>query len=375
MLSLFEDYNLKNKYPTVKPGVLDFVARSYMRDMNRVINYYRHRVKATLSNHLLCKIINVATSSLELPLEKYMQITEARAPYISKLFRLTSSIDYGRIHYGVFQDEDIPNILLSVEEYFDIFDDYMADDKWMKLTPVKCIGHEDSSMSLHLPDGDRHTTTSGASFYTIDIPLLMFQYRCFLLHRQKVNDSGNSSVIGIPHFVHMYVLPNIIKSYVNIMMINRFCNLITGRPMDDRITRLPFLVIDYRQELDKAYSQIIKMTSHRKMEYEAYLRDIPTLPGSDGQSALQLPKMFVTRQCNWIFMISRLSIIKVLMKWGGDEAQHLNSVLLNTFRLKLKHMLIGNELSAVLGSRRELAVSSDLYSDVIQDIAEIEPSR
>jgi hypothetical protein len=44
---------------------------------------------------------------------------------------------------------------------------------------------------------------------------------------------------------------------------------------------------------------------------------------------------------------------------------------MNTFRLKLKHMLIGHELNSTIGGHSPSISAGDMYSDVLEDIEEI----
>lgn len=367
MQTLFTSYDDKASFPLLHANNQDYITRSYLRDLNKMVNYYRVSNYSVKSNHLLCRIITTCSTSIELDIDHYMRTINVRSAYVAKHYFLTSPLQYGRIHYGVFGNEKTPHVLVDVSNYFNIFSDYQKDDLWRRLCPVKCIGHEDSSMNLHLCDGGDHTSSTGTMYFTIDIPLLMFMYRQYLVSALSKREGVDTNT-NIGHFVKAYVLPNITYSYTDLMMINRLSNLLTGRPMDIGTSKLPIAVIDYRDKLDKSLLMLVDRIKNKRMNYAGYLRCIPTLAAGNGQLALQLPDLPPVRQCNWMMLCSRLKACRMLIELGGAEGEKSNLTLLNALKIEFKQLMRSRELETVLRQLPSTEGGHTFFDDVMMDI-------
>lgn len=367
MQTLFTSYDDKASFPLLHANNQDYITRSYRRDLNKMVNYYRASNYSVKSNHLLCRIITTCSTSIELDIEHYMKTINVRSAYVAKHYFLTSPLQYGRIHYGVFGNEKTPHVLVDVSNYFNIFSDYQKDDLWRRLCPVKCIGHEDSSMNLHLCDGGDHTSSTGMMYFTIDIPLLMFMYRQYLVSALS-NREGVDTNTNIGHFVKAYVLPNVAYSYTDLMIVNRLSNLLSGRPMDIGTSKLPIAVIDYRDKLDKSLLMLVNRIKNKRMNYAGYLRCIPTLTAGDGQLALQLPDLPPVRQCNWMMLSSRLKACRLLIDLGGEEGRKANLSLLTALKIEFKQLMRSRELETVLRQLPSSEGGHTFFDDVMMDI-------
>ena len=367
MQTLFTSYDDKASFPLLHANNQDYILRSYRRDLNKMVNYYRASNYSVKSNHLLCRIITTCSTSIDLDIEHYMKVINARSAYVAKHYFLTSPLQYGRIHYGTFGNENTPHILVDVSNYFNIFLDYQKDDLWKRLCPVKCIGHEDSSMNIHLPDGGDHTTSRGTMYYTIDIPLLMFMYRQYIVSALSKREGVDTNT-NIGHFVKAYVLPNLAYSYTDLMFVNRLNNLLIGRPMDAGTSKLPIAIIDYRDVLDKSMIMLINRVKNKRMNYAGYLRSIPTITADNGQLALQLPELPPVRQCNWMMLCSRLKACRMLIAFGGDEGRKSNLSLLTALRIEFKQLMRSRELETVLRHFPSTEGGHTFFDDVMIDI-------
>lgn len=367
MQTLFTSYDDKASFPLLHANNQDYITRSYRRDLNKMVNYYRSSNYSVESNHLLCRIITTCSTSIDLEIEHYMKTINVRSAYVAKHYFLTSPLQYGRIHYGVFGNKKTPHVLVDVSNYFNIFSDYQKDDLWKRLCPVKCIGHEDSSMNIHLNDGGDHTSSTGMMYFTIDIPLLMFMYRQYLTSALSEREGADTNT-NIGHFVKAYVLPNVAYSYTDLMIVNRLSNLLSGRPMDIGTSKLPIAIIDYRDKLDKALLLLIERIKNKRMNYAAYLRSIPTLSAGDGQLALQLPDLPPVRQCNWMMLSSRLKACRLLIDLGGEEGRKANLSLLTALKIDFKQLMRSRELETVFRQLPSSEGGHTFFDDVMMDI-------
>lgn len=361
MYKLFTQIHEENN-SIIKPVMMDYILKVYRKDVQDVVSYRKRSVSTVKSNHLLCRIVHAGSVPMDYEIERFMAAAYARSPYISKHFRLTSPIDFGALHSNVFLGPSSREILIYDESYFNPFDETL---KWQDIQAVKILYLEDSSMSLQLPDGIKHSSCEGIGVFSINIPLLLYQYRCFEKDQVGKNViSEESGKLGIPHFVKMYVLPNMLYSKVEFMVLNRFMNLYYGKPMDAQLTNMPISTLsDYREKLDREMKSIVKHVSDSRKMYYSILKNIPCVFQQDMQAFLQMPDMSNTRQVWWALFISRLKIMKFLIDIGGDKAVSSNSFYVSVLKVDIKRLMSENILDKVF--------DTDLVYDYMQIISEI----
>lgn len=346
----------------VKPPGFELVRRIYCREIQSVISYYHSRVYAVKSNHLLCRLLLSAGVPLSYELERYMEAAYTRSPYVAKYFKFTSEIEYGRFHSGIFYGPDSQEILLYRETYFDMHEGLK---NWRSLSPIQVHLHPESNINLHLLDGRERSTANGLSVVSVDIPMLMLQYRGFIEDQiiRRYNSNGQHQALGESHFVHMYVLPGMLKSHAEIALLNRLMNLHNGAPMSASLVGLPFPIVDYHGRIDAVFKDVLKQLRDKNTSYATYLKNIPAFYEEDMQSVLLMPDVAPTRQVTWAMFLSRLDIMKFLVDIGGARGATYNLNLLHRLKIDIKRMKQDSILNSVL--------SADLYYDVNRTMDEI----
>jgi len=380
MMNLFNSYTTQSFSVTVPPNQY-WIMSSYIREIKKAVRYYNHATRTVKNSHLLCKLIGILMSSPDMEIEAFMRLVGARYPYVVRTLDLTTPISFGKVHYGVFRDEESPEVILAKDSFVDIFADYMTDDRWMHLQAVKCLSHEDSCLSFHILDGKRNTTASGLSFYTVDVPLLMLQFYCFMKYQlSRRNNPGAFTSLSEGHFVHMYVLPNMIESNMNLAIVNKFINVHYGRPMDDVLVKPQVALIDYNDKVDDMAQDVYKAVNNRSLPYESHLRSLPSIQiddtspyveNSNAHMALQLPEFPVTLQINWALLASRLKLIKALREIGGKAGERKNIDLWNHLKLELRPIVLNRELKKVLDNNYSYGEIHSLYQVMMHDIQDI----
>lgn len=342
----------------IKPGGFELVRRTYQRELATIVEYFNTRVYAVQSNHLLCRMLTTGFSAADYSLSRFLEVTYARSPYVAKYFNITDDISYGKIFDGVFYGPGCPEIILYNEDYFDPFNNLT---KWKSLKPVTVLEHPISDFSLLLPDGKDKNTAKGLCVLTINVPMLMYMYRLFL---QEQSYKDKESVLGATHFVHMFVLPGILSSHIEIVLLNRMKNLFYAAPMSQSLKQHPFPVINYADKADRACDEILEHLYDTGKQYYQYLKNMPTIVSEDMQEALLMPDIARTRQVWWSLLLSRLSTIKFLIDLGASKGVASNGTLLNKLRMDIKQIKRENILSNVL--------PQDMLYEVLVTFEEIE---
>jgi len=362
MYSIFSTIDTDNSAISI-PSEYNQIRDTYQNEVNSIINYYNNRVFSVKSNHVLCKLLNLSTPSITYTIERYMQIADTRSPYIGKIFNFTSEINVGKFHKGIFYGPDVEEIIYSTSEYINPFE---LIPNWKKIEAVKVLYHPFSNMNLLLPNGFKHSTEKGTAFIGINIELLLLQYRCFMIEQNNklANQAGNDvSILSHRHFVHMYVLPNMIKSHIDMVLLNRLMNIFYGAPMGGDIKKHPFHISDYSNKLDNVLELVIKRLKNNSRPYQHLLKNIPSVFNKNMQVSLVMPDMAQTRQVWWSLVLSRIKIMKFLIDIGGVAGIRNNRMHINKLQVTIKHLIEENVIEAML--------PTDLYFDTIETLKDI----
>lgn len=327
MYSLFSDR--KRDYGgKISDYHLHNVLKRTVEDVERVIDYYRYGTFAVPNTHLLVKLINTISTPLSYDLDRYDDVTRARAFYAANSLQLTSSINIGRWFHGVFYKE-CPELILA----------YVGNDRaselvkdWRNLQAVKFLETPISNMRYLVPNGENRQTEQGLVVVSVDLAMLMIQYRCFM-EEQYARMADKGSMLGVTHFVAKYVLPNMLKSQTDLAIFNRLYNLQMGAPMGHGIDKHPFYITDYTDQLDKGLLIYLERLTNSKREYANY---VDQLPSAFNDHPLDMPDVLETRQVWWLLFLSRIKASEFLIDVGGREGVDFNRELIGKLKIQIK---------------------------------------
>ena len=330
MYSLFTN-NYAAITGVIKPPNFELVRRSYLHELDKIINYYRSRAMVVPAQHLLCRLIDVAMVPMQYDVYRYLDVVYARAPYVGKHFKMTSSITYGQPFQGVFYGPGCIEYIITEEHPINITE---AVANWKSIRAVRVLEHPISDMGLLLPNGRINSTATGISVIVINIPLLMLQYRCFLESKKAL--ATEDTVTSPQYFIQQYVLPNMLYSHADIVVFNRLENLYRGRSNSEALMKHPFAIVQHTAKLDSVLDDVLFKIENARLNYPTYLSNIPAIRMDDAREALMLPDIASTIQVWWLLMYSRIREIKFLLDVGGAKGQASNGVYMSELRMDLK---------------------------------------
>lgn len=297
---------------TIVPPNWRYVKDSLTSNVATVKSYYNSRVISVKNNHFLVRLLTALGVSFNHHVERYHQIVEAKALQYSMGFKMTSSVYKGALFKGIFFGENSVEILVATDE---LFNPYIAYDNWKTQKAVTCVYHNRSDLDLNLPNGKKTGTDEGISVFAINIPLLAVQFKAFIEETYKnfVLDNSNNILHPASHFIHMYVLPGMLDSLLDIALFNRAYNLAVGRPMSSSIKDHPFYLKDYTDMIDKIYLEQINYFKNSNKDFHSVLRTFQGYSGSF-EKILELPRVASTRQVVWTEPLARIRAIEFMTK-------------------------------------------------------------
>ena len=296
------------------------------RNLETTQNYYRSRVFTVKSNHFLCRILTSLNVPYSLELERFHGNVDNKALVFSMVMKMTSSIYKGQLFDGVFYGPNTKEVLITDNSHFNLFD---ANRNWKNVQAVKVVSHSRSDLDLLLPNGKNTSNENGIAVISINIPLLAVQYRAFLIDQMK--NKPLNGYLTTAHFVHMYVLPNMLPSHLDYCLFNRFNNLTLGSPMGESLIKHPFATVDYSFRVDKVYKQIRNDLMFRNLDYKHFLKTIPGVSQDDMELVLKMPENADTIQIVWADVLSRIDALDLVTRLGAEQSVNKNRGIINYF--------------------------------------------
>lgn len=355
MLEIFQGLD-RTQYPVKQYAEFNYLKRSYLSTIEKVETYYHERNYAVKTNHLLCNILRHISVPMEYVPERYVSVASARIPYIASSFKLTSPISRGEVFKGVFYGPGVDEILLSIDDSFDIG---FVTRNWKNVSAVTILSHPKSDLNLLLPNGKPMSSGSGVAIVGINIPMLALQYRCFTIE-ESLNNSGSD----VSQFIQMYVLPNMIFQQTDIVFFNRLMNLYYGEPMGIANFRHAIQILHYEDKVDNVYRNVLDDLNNHVMSFPALLKNIPSLSNENMLQSLTIPDIAPTRQVFWAVVYSRLKIARFMVDISGRRSHALNRGYVNNYMRKIRTLNVLNAWEDILPEGVYKEALTDL--DVLQ---------
>jgi len=342
--------------PVMYTANWNYVKTGLTQNLGRVVQFYRRNPMAVQSDHFLVRLLQSVTVPSSMPLDRYYANVDALSLNLSMALKMTSSIYKGSVFPGVFYGPNSQEILVVNDV---AFDPYLAHKNWKNLSAVKVLSHPYSDLNLNIPNGTKKSNERGMAVISIDITLLAVQYRAFKMNEDEMVGPGGDRH-SIMQFIHMYVLPNMLFSHLDYVLLNRMYNLETYQPNAIGSNKHSFYLTDFSAKLDEIQQITISNLTKAKRNFLGTLRTIPAITKSNMEEVLELPDVAPTRQVTWALVCSRIEATKLLIELADGQfttknASETNMMLREFLRYKTD------------GTLRD-ALPAYLYYDVQYDI-------
>lgn len=317
---------------TILPPSWNYAKTGLERNLKTVKDYYYNRPHAVKNQHFLVRLLTTLGVAYTMHLERFYDIVDARALQYGMSLKMTSSLYRGAFFKNVFYGGDTLEILVANNE---AIDPYYTYQHWKTAQSVRVIDHPKSDLALLLPNGRMGSTGDGIAVVEINIPTLAIQYKAFMDEQMNRASGGMMSPLSTAQFVHMYVLPNMLDSHLNIALFNRAYHLSVGAPLGQASIAHPFYLTNFSKEVDKVYLEQIKFLKGSDNHFKTVLRTFQCLNGSF-IDALVLPDTANTRQIHWVNYLARLKAMDFMTDIPKDHGRARNTMELNQFFRQMK---------------------------------------
>lgn len=352
-------YNLFNEDTSPYTGdinisTLNFVKGNLTRELLKLVMYYRENVHSVHTNHFLTKIMNQIPLSLNEDIEYYYLKTLDRGMDISMSLRFTSGIHRGKVFDGMIYGPGTKEIYVVVNEDIRNY----KDEDWRDLKPLRVLSHPRTSILFNPIRNEAFESELGVAVFLLDIPMLMIQYRKWLLDPTSFNRELSDK--SMMQFIAMCVLPNLLYSHLDVAIFNRLNEWRYGTAPNDSVPRFPVAIINYTNQLDKVLLDLNdKLNRHRK-EFEGVLRNIPAISSESYMNVIRVPPMAITRNNKWALVISRIPTFRFLFKYSSDLNIDRNMTERNEVLRQLRELKYDRTI--------EQMISKEFYDEVMEVI-------
>ena len=330
MVSLFT-----TKVPYKEGTNIDSNLRYYrermLGELNSIINYYHDRNAKVKNNHMLVRLLTTVSPNYNNDIFDYIGTLDSNAIYVSKNFNIVSNINAGEVMDSIIFGDNSKEVFVYSENELDLME---LDNTWKDLEPLKLIVSEIDDTSFILPSNDYDFLYETLNVFLLDVRMLAIQYKYWALERIK-NDFDTDPAT----FIYRYVLPNSMRSILDIAIMNKLVNTVKD---DEYITsrfKHPFNTLDLDKILKRILNNTIKYIDKENKQFSNILGNIYLVNESDAYSFIlkNMPK-YETKQALWVTSLILIKYIDILFTLSNKKTLANNKHTLNELRIYFKIM-------------------------------------
>ena len=303
------------------------------------LTQYWERSSFRLPNqHLLIQLLRTLDYSVDTPLTKVLENLDARWFNVARAFQITSAVNYGKPHKGVFyssNDNKVTEYVIALTLWdIDPFDPL---NSWANVSPFKVLRHPANDFRWLLPAGHGQEHLKDYAVVAIDIRLLAMQYNLF--KKEQIRLHQDKAVISSGAFLTNVALPKMYPSHIDEVMWNQcmaFANLVSYKTPKQW---LPISIPDITNHVKPMVKTAVGRIEDSRRHYVQSLTALPTLFAENAMQALVLPEIPRTRQSNWITILSRWRHVQNLIDLQGRKGQSVNTPYLADLKYTLRVFL------------------------------------
>ena len=352
--------NDDTSYPIKKYSKFEYIASRYLKDLNKVIDYYRNRERAVNNKHILNRLISLIAPNINLSDEQYFEIVERTAIFITKQFDIVSNKNSGKIHENLFIGRNSYEVLIYKNTEIDLF---TFKEEWKDYQSIKCIYSEDTALDYNVPFNNKEYVIPMLSIFEIDVSALLMQYKYWALDRLKNEESTNINV-----FISQIALPNMLPSLLDFALYNRYVSILNNVPIESYTINQPFVLTDYSPGIDKIYKKIVKDTKNTSIFINQLYKTIPLVSNKNVYELLRISNRYYTKQSEWVLILARIPVIKDTLVNLGPRGISKNKTPINRLSYKIKEVERSKTIEKKLDDLTYIETNHMLDLDYIEEI-------
>lgn len=309
------------------------IHRGLVHALRTVTDFYPKHSGSVKTDHILSKIIAPFGAGETYTLRDFYLKAVDEALDVSRTLKMTSSLYEGHVHRGQFYGPGISEVLIATDTAFDYQDTYT---NWEKAQAVRVLASPITNLGLDIPDGINRSGDTGFVVIEIHIPKLLIQYKAF-----RDAEEIRFRDYGLPErttyqFIHRFVLPNMMGSHLDTVLVNRLHNVIFDEPMNDKRPNHSFHIPDWARDVEKFHYQLKDYLMDKSLNAGSIMKAIPLVSVDSGVEYAPLPRVARTRQVKWALVLARLNLLEIIVKVSVVGHGNMNRRELNAIKRELE---------------------------------------
>jgi hypothetical protein len=336
------DVDPKKEYGVVKLPEWKAVQDGLKRNLVAMLFHYRHASYSVAPDHLLVQLLQSINVPLSLNSERYYSNISINALPVANSFQFTTPFGSGKIFRGVFFNKTVQEVIIGFDEAFNM---EKVEARWEDATPVRVLRHPFTNLNLQVPNGRFVSQEAGLAVVAVNVSLLAVQYRAFRNAEQRKQVANpDYTQRNIQQFMHMYVLPNMLESYLDYALFNRVNALWLDRPLNNAPAREAVHMPTYHRQVDNVYVRLMEILKGSSYSAPALLAAVPAATQPDMRAVMFVPDVAPTRQILWSVILARLPMLLFLIQVSKkvERVQNqtgLADIMITLTRLKKQRVL------------------------------------
>lgn len=345
VISLFSQKQFPNSRSLTFP-YFRYVRDRWVSNQRALQQYYDFNEPAVRSNHILVVLLNSLLTPTSTSPARYVELANMAAYSVGRGLGMASAIYGGRLQanswfYG-------PNI----KEYLFLTgdNDINFDIPWKEQISIKVVAHPRSDVSFRLQDGKYSSTESGYAVIEINAGLMAYQ----LLQWRKENQRPIGEQMGVRHFVMKVILPQLLKSHLDVAFLNRLWKYRLGERPSSDVRGAPLRLPDSTTYVDSLIQQISEGITNGNLRFDEILENIPLPFGTTALSFMRAPDIAETRYSDAFFAMRSLPILELLVGIDYEVGSNANSKYIFELARALRGMRVERWLDTVQGDLTQI---------------------
>ena len=351
----------KKEYGVARLPEWKAVQDGLRRNLRAMLQHYRHASYSVASDHLLVRFLQSINVPLSLNNERYYSNILVNALPTANAVGMTTPFGTGKLFSGVFFNKSVQEVVVAFDETFKV-EHVIAD--WQNATPVRVLRHPYSQLHLQVPNGRFQSTLGGIAIIAVNVSLLAVMYRAFV-DSEQLKQRANPEYVqrNLMQFMHMFVLPNMLESYLDYALFNRFeeisRNTWSFKNAPAGVIHLP----SYESQVASIFTRLNDILSRSSYSAPATLAAIPAASVSDMRRVMFVPDVAPTRPILWSMILARLPMLLFLVRSARKDQRVRNQVGLEDIQTTLRKLKNQRVLDSTL--------PKELYQSTMDAIDEI----
>lgn len=310
----------------------DYIKRKTQHELRKVQAYYHGRDRAVNNANIFSRMISICVPRLNLSPIDILKRVEYEAPHYCKQFFFVNNTSPGTVFNNIFYSTS-REVICSVTSNINLF---TLPKTWKNEQPLRIVYSNNTDLDYYLLDKRKDTDQLSQIPITVvevDIPLMCMMYYYWSLERLQVGFSTNPNV-----FVYRYLLPNTLKSNMDITIFNRFIKHFYNTTIIDKPWRLPISVYDTTRLIDTYLIWLKNMMDKKVLRVDEALFNFKAINSENMLDVLYINRPVFTRQSLWSLWFSRIKYIIFLIDLVGKRGAMKNQVLFKRLPIYIKQL-------------------------------------